>query len=89
MKMRIFAYTATFLLLWATPVIVGASDQAGAKDSVNQAPLAAATTEKPAVVLAELKFEFDPVVDGTLISHDFMIKNTGEGALAIKQVKTG
>ena len=40
-------------------------------------------------MLPEQKFEFDPVVDGTLISHDFMIKNTGKGALAIKQVKTG
>ena len=59
------------------------------EDSASQASSVAATAEKPAVVLPELKFEFDPVVDGTQITHDFMIKNTGKGDLAIKQVKTG
>jgi hypothetical protein len=50
---------------------------------------AAAATATPGVVLPELKYEFDPVVDGTQVTHDFAIKNTGDGPLAITQVKTG
>jgi hypothetical protein len=40
-------------------------------------------------MLPELAFEFDPVVDGTQITHDFVIKNSGNGPLAIHRVKTG
>ena len=89
MKLRTLAFAATFLLLWGASVTIGASDQAGVKDSARQASMNPATAEKPVVLIPELKFEFDPVVDGTQISHDFMIKNTGKGALDIKQVKTG
>ena len=86
MKFRILACTATLVMLWAAAATVGASDD---KDSTVQAPSTASATEKPGVVLPELKYEFEPVVDGTQVTHDFAIKNTGDGLLAITQVKTG
>ncbi len=89
MKLRILAITALVVLLWAAAAIVGASDQAAGKDPNAQSSPAVAAVEKPAAVLPELKYEFDPVVDGTLITHGFTIKNTGGGPLSITQVKTG
>jgi hypothetical protein len=86
MKLRMVAITATLVMMWGAAAITGASD---GKDSAGQAPSAAATAEKPVVMLPELKYEFDPVVDGSLVTHDFPIKNTGNGPLAITKVKTG
>jgi len=89
MKFSIHAITAIVVMLWTTAAIVGASDQVTGKDSSGQAPSTVAAVEMPGAVLPELKYEFDPVVDGTQITHDFAIKNIGDGPLAINQVKTG
>ena len=86
MKLRMFAFTVTLVMLWSITATVSASD---GKDSTSQAPSAVTATEKPGAVLPELKYEFDPVVDGTQITHDFVIKNTGNGPLAVHNVKTG
>ena len=86
MKVRMVAIAATLVIMWGTAAITGASD---GKDSAGQAPSAVATAEKPVVILPELKFEFDPVVDGTQITHDFPVKNTGDGPMEITKVKTG
>lgn len=87
MKFHVFATTAALLILLAAANPAGASEQAAGKDTAGQA--APASVEKPAVVLPELQYEFDPVVDGTQVTHGFKIKNTGDGPLAILQVKTG
>lgn len=86
MKFGFLAFAATLVMLWTAAATVGASD---GKDSTGQEPSVVAAIEKPGVVLPELKYEFDPVVDGTQVTHDFAIKNTGNGPLAISQVKTG
>ncbi len=86
MIFRILAFTATLVMMWAAAATAGASDS---KDSTAQEPSAVAAIQKPSVVAPELKYEFDPVVDGTQVTHDFAIKNTGDGPLAISQVKTG
>ena len=86
MKFRILAFTATLMVLWAFTATDGASDS---KDSISQSPAAAGASALPGVLLPELSFKFDPVVDGTEVTHDFAIKNTGDGPLAITQVKTG
>ena len=44
---------------------------------------------RPAIELPELSHEFDQVVDGTQVTHDFIIRNTGNGPLTINEVKTG
>ena len=85
MKYRILAFTATLGMLWVAAATVGASDQATGKDSFSQP----SSTAAPGVVLPELNYEFGTVVDGTQVTHDFAIKNTGDGPLAVTQVKTG
>ncbi len=37
----------------------------------------------------EAQYNFQPVVDGTEILHDFVIKNTGKDVLTIMNVRTG
>lgn len=41
----------------------------------------------PVAVLKEAGFQFDPVIEGTVITHEFIIKNTGNVPLSIERVK--
>jgi hypothetical protein len=86
MRVSVLALAAAVALLWGTVAAVAAADQ-----NVNTAGETAATAsaQHPTAVLPELSYEFEAVVDGTEISHDFSVKNTGDGVLAIQQVKTG
>ena len=86
MNVRMIAVTATLVMLWGAAATAGASD--GTASSA-QSPSVVATAEKPVATMPELKYEFDPVVDGAQVTHDFPIKNTGSGPLAITNVKTG
>lgn len=47
------------------------------------------TDDLPNVVFTQVNYEFEKVVDGTLVAHDFAVKNTGTGGLEISRVKTG
>ena len=84
MKFRMLALTTMLMMLWGAAVTVAASDEATGKATTDDMAV-----EKPVAVLPEMTFEFEPVVDGMEITHDFTIKNTGNGPLAIQQVKTG
>ncbi len=47
-------------------------------------------TEKiPKAVINNPVFEFPPVVDGTIITHDFIIYNKGSATLEIIKIKPG
>ena len=85
-------HVLTLILAAAIALSAGAaiakSDQATAEDKDTQAT-EAAKAETPNAVLPQPNFEFEPVVDGTEVTHNFPIKNTGKGGLAIKRVKTG
>ena len=43
----------------------------------------------PCAFLPADSYEFAPVVDGTMIMHDFVIQNKGDASLKILNVKTG
>jgi len=43
----------------------------------------------PSAFIAEAVYEFEPVADGTLIMHDYLIQNKGDGTLEIQKVNTG
>jgi hypothetical protein len=86
MNARMIAVTATLVMLWSAAATAGASDDTA---SSAQSPSVVATAQKPVATMPELKYEFDPVVDGAQVTHDFPIKNTGNGPLAITNVKTG
>ena len=73
---------------------LGDTEQAIQKDSLK--PLA--QTERveivkivlklPAVFLPATRYEFDPVLEGQEVTHDFVIQNKGDGPLKVKKVKT-
>jgi len=86
MNLRMLAMTATLVMLWSATATAAASD---GKNSTAQRPSVATGTETPAAVLPELKFEFGSVVDGTQVTHDFPVSNSGSGPLDITKVKTG
>ena len=75
MKMRLWV-SSILLLLICIP-------STWADDPAAQKP------QTPQLLIAEKDFRFDPVVDGSTVTHEYRVKNTGEGTLEISQVKTG
>lgn len=58
--------------------------------AVGGAGLAAETGSGPPLPVAvDAKYEFPPVVEGTEVVHDFIIRNTGGSELTIEKVRTG
>lgn len=58
--------------------------------SLNVAIGASEKTEKaPKAVVVDPNYEFDPVPEGTKVTHDFIIKNEGTETLEITKVKPG
>ena len=90
MKVRGLAVAAILVMLWVwTAAAADASDQAKSEGASAQAASGSTAAGQPMIESPELKYEFEPVVDGAHIDHDFIIRNTGNGDLAISQVKTG
>lgn len=46
-------------------------------------------TDPPHAEFPETAYQFDKIIDGTLVTHAFKVKNTGKGVLEITKVKTG
>ncbi|MBI9085563.1 MAG: hypothetical protein JEZ11_18340 [Desulfobacterales bacterium] len=61
-------------VLLATPTLQAATDP---------------TETAPAALFLETGYLFPAVVEGTQVVHDFVIRNTGNAELQIKQIKTG
>jgi hypothetical protein len=62
----------SLLVLSAGPLL---ADQPGAQPA-------------PAAVVETTAFEFEPVVDGTAVRHEFTIANRGDAPLSILKVRT-
>ncbi len=43
----------------------------------------------PELIVTEPMFDFDRVLEGEEVVHDFLVENRGDGPLAIHQVRTG
>ena len=43
----------------------------------------------PSVSIPNSQYTFSPVLDGTEITHGFVIQNKGDAPLAIEKVRTG
>jgi len=84
MKPRIFVLLVVLVLLWSATAAIGASSQ-----DAEQASSGTEAAGTPVAVVTDFKYEFKPVVDGSEIAHDYRIKNTGDGPLAIERVRTG
>lgn len=58
-------------------------------DNRNPAPENDPQLLVPHLVVIEPLFEFDRVLEGEAVEHDFLIENRGDAPLAIQQVRTG
>jgi len=47
------------------------------------------STQGPKAYIAESVFEFNPVVEGTEIVHEFILKNRGDAPLEILKIESG
>jgi hypothetical protein len=47
------------------------------------------TSSSPLAQIDRPIYEFDPVVDGVQVIHDYVIQNKGTGTLEIQKVRTG
>ena len=47
------------------------------------------TGGKPVAFLPEQIFEFEPVIEGDIVIHDFIIQNKGTAPLVIHKVRAG
>jgi hypothetical protein len=56
--------------------------QSGSEPSTN-------SENGPSIFLPVSQWEFEPVVDGSAVVHDFVIQNKGAAPLNISKVKTG
>lgn len=74
--MKLTVYVKWFLLICfvALPISSGAEDKTG---------------ENLSYAIPEMKYTFQPVVEGTEVVHDFVIQNKGIDVLSILNVKTG
>ena len=43
----------------------------------------------PVISVPDNRYEFAPVVEGTQITHKFILSNTGDAPLKIERVRTG
>ncbi len=46
-------------------------------------------TPLPKAILPESIHVFEPVVEGTVVSHDFTLQNRGDAPLIIESIKAG
>lgn len=68
-------FMMVFFLLGGTGPALGAADMS--------------TDTPPEAVFPQVNFQFEKVVDGATVTHDFTVKNVGKGVLEISRVKTG
>lgn len=52
-------------------------------------PDGGAQESKAKAVISSNIYEFEPVLDGAEVIHDFVIKNTGTATLEIEKIETG
>ena len=65
---------ATFLFLFVSTLYISA------ETTIKQAPKA---------VLPERIYEFEPIVEGVVVSPMFILQNKGDAPLIIEKIKTG
>lgn len=76
MKRSLIGFVFIFVCVCAFPCMGLSSD----KDT---------DTKSPVVFLSSETFEFDPIIEGEKVSHDFIVENKGNTTLKILTVKPG
>jgi len=78
-----------FVLFLATLFPVSSVISQDVKFHESNKPVELNVTQRPNLHVPETEFEFEPVVDGTIIVHKFPISNKGPETLTIKKIFTG
>lgn len=88
MKLKHLASAAVIavsaMLMASNSFSASTADPAGEEKTMTQEKV-----KLPAVFFPHLGHTFDPVVDGTEVTHDFIVQNKGDAPLHIIKVQTG
>ncbi|MGB9499178.1 MAG: OS_HP2 family (seleno)protein [Dissulfuribacterales bacterium] len=83
MKVKSIITVLAFILFVAAPAICAENaEQSAPGDIVNPAKI-------PSAVIPRSKYEFEPVLEGINVVHEFIIENIGTAPLEIERIKTG
>ena len=79
--------------MWASSPTAEAADKPAAAGAAGEQNATGTNADAgdmspPVAVIPEKNFRFEPVLEGTTVRHDFVIKNSGKTALNISKVKT-
>lgn len=84
--------TLTWLLTIAIallPALAGASDAPAQAPPSKPAPTGTAPAAAPSIVIDESTFDFGTADEGSVVTHEFKVRNTGSSVLTIDQVRPG
>ena len=79
--------TQVVVLLAVAAAFSLAGPPATPDNSPSAAEIKAPLDKVPKAVFPRLTYEFDPVYEGTEITHDFVVENSGEAPLVIKSIR--
>jgi hypothetical protein len=80
-----WSFVVLILLFWIN--FACAAEQAGKAPEQTAAPETARGA--PAISIPETSHDFGEIGEGTPVSHDFLVKNTGNATLEIQKVQPG
>jgi hypothetical protein len=83
---RLFFGKSLILGIWVFLMIAGCGLNPQPAPSSGPQPDSAGL---PAVQVSETEHEFEAVPDGTVVSHDFVIQNTGSSDLILSRISAG
>lgn len=72
--MKKWLFLLILALLWHSPL---------------SADTSASTQGTPRIDITEPSFQFDPAIEGDVITHEFTIRNTGTAPLEILKIQSG
>ncbi|MCA1785031.1 MAG: DUF1573 domain-containing protein [Desulfobacteraceae bacterium] len=72
--MKKWLFLLMLVLLWHPPLFADTS---------------MSTQGNPRIIIPEPSFQFDPAIEGDVITHEFTIRNTGTAPLEILKIQSG
>lgn len=86
MRKTISSIGVLTLLAWLALLVHGYGEQTAPVLPSPPAP-AQPAGPPPQAVFPEIQYNFEPVMEGQAVQHDFLIENKGQGELLITSVK--
>ena len=88
-RVLICSFRILVLCMWIQ--VAQAAESPAAKNTQPKpgSPQATASQEAGAIQISETVFDFGEIVEGTEVTHQFNVSNSGKGDLQIDQVRPG